>query len=80
MARFSKCTEQYAQKVFDSADIVRDAILHQLTRPESQTQVAGRRLITGSCCGFCLAIPQSRCILFRFLKRVRKEFLACLTN
>jgi hypothetical protein len=24
MARFSKCTEQYAQKVLDSADIVRD--------------------------------------------------------
>ena len=31
MAHFSKCTEQYAQKVFDSADIVRDAIFRQLT-------------------------------------------------
>jgi len=30
MARFSKCTEQYAQKVFDSADIVRDGIFRQL--------------------------------------------------
>jgi hypothetical protein len=31
MARSSECTEQYAQKVFDSAGIVRDACLHQLT-------------------------------------------------
>jgi len=30
MARSSECTEQYAQKVFDSADIVRDAMLRQL--------------------------------------------------
>jgi hypothetical protein len=29
MARSSECTEQYAQKVFDSADIVRDAMLCQ---------------------------------------------------
>jgi hypothetical protein len=29
MARSSECTEQYAQKVFDNADIVRDAIFHQ---------------------------------------------------
>src|ERR1035437_2678796 len=29
MARSSECTEQYAQKVFDSADIVRDGILRQ---------------------------------------------------
>jgi hypothetical protein len=26
VARSSECTEQYAQKVFDNADIVRDAI------------------------------------------------------
>jgi hypothetical protein len=31
MARSSECTEQYAQKVFDSADIVRDGIYRQLT-------------------------------------------------
>jgi hypothetical protein len=30
MARSSECTEQYAQKVFDSAGIVRDAIFQQL--------------------------------------------------
>ena len=30
MARSSECTEQYAQKVFDSADIVREAMLRQL--------------------------------------------------
>ncbi len=29
MARSSECTEQYAQKVFDSADILRDAMFHQ---------------------------------------------------
>jgi len=29
MARCSECTEQYAQKVFDNADIVRDAIFQQ---------------------------------------------------
>jgi hypothetical protein len=29
MARSSECTEQYAQKVFDSADIVRDGIFRQ---------------------------------------------------
>jgi len=31
VARSSECTEQYAQKVFDNADIVRDAIFRQLT-------------------------------------------------
>jgi len=30
MARSSACTEQHAQKVIDTADIVRDAIFHQL--------------------------------------------------
>jgi hypothetical protein len=30
MARSSECTEQYAQKVFDRADIVRDAMFYQL--------------------------------------------------
>jgi hypothetical protein len=29
MARSSECTEQYAQKVFDSAGIVREAMLQQ---------------------------------------------------
>ena len=31
MARSSECTEQYAQKVLDTADIVRDAIYQQST-------------------------------------------------
>ena len=30
MARSSECTEQYAQKVFDSAGIVREAIFQHL--------------------------------------------------
>jgi len=34
MARSSECTEHYAQKVFDSADIVRDEIYQQLPKPE----------------------------------------------
>ena len=29
MARASECTEQYAQKVLDTADIVREAMLRQ---------------------------------------------------
>src|ERR1017187_9920525 len=32
MARSSECTDQYAQKVFDNADIVRDAIFRQLNK------------------------------------------------
>ncbi len=31
MALFSECTDRYAQKLLDTADIVRDAILRQLT-------------------------------------------------
>jgi hypothetical protein len=31
MARSSECTDQYARKVLDTADIVRDAIFHQPT-------------------------------------------------
>jgi hypothetical protein len=30
MARSSECTEQYAQKVLDTADFVRDACFRQL--------------------------------------------------
>jgi hypothetical protein len=30
MARSSECTESYAQKMIDTADIVRDAIFQQL--------------------------------------------------
>jgi len=33
VARSSECTEQYAQKVFDNADIVRDAIFRQQSTP-----------------------------------------------
>ena len=32
MALFSECTDSYAQKLLDTADIVREAILRQLTR------------------------------------------------
>jgi hypothetical protein len=31
MARSSECTEQYAQKVLDTADIVREAMFQQVT-------------------------------------------------
>jgi len=34
MARSSACTEQYAHKVFDRGDIVRDAIFRQLRPPQ----------------------------------------------
>ena len=33
MARSSECAEQYAQKVFDSADIVREGIYRQQSCP-----------------------------------------------
>jgi len=36
MARSSECTEQYAQKVLDTAGIVRDACFQQLSRRLSQ--------------------------------------------
>jgi hypothetical protein len=35
MARSSECTHSYAQKVLDAADIVREAIFHQLTLTRS---------------------------------------------
>src|ERR1019366_2906403 len=54
MARSSECTEQYAQKVFDNAGIVRDAILQQLSaqdlsnsRDARPTQTASRILHRG---------------------------------
>jgi len=31
MALFSECTQECARKLLDTADIVRDAIFHQLT-------------------------------------------------
>jgi hypothetical protein len=31
MARSSECTDQYAQKVLDTADIVREAMFQQVT-------------------------------------------------
>jgi hypothetical protein len=32
MARSSECTDRYAQKVLDTADIVREAIYRQMRR------------------------------------------------
>jgi len=40
MARSSECTEQYAQKVIDSADIVREAILRQLSYCRAHNSMA----------------------------------------
>ncbi len=31
MALFSECTDRYAQKLLDTADIVREAMFHQLS-------------------------------------------------
>jgi hypothetical protein len=36
MALFSECTDRYAQKTLDTADIVREAILQPLWRPASE--------------------------------------------
>jgi len=54
MARSSECTEQYAQKVFDSAGIVREAILQQ--RSASGKLKAGPR---GS--EYVAGLPIRRC-------------------
>jgi hypothetical protein len=35
MALFSECTDRYAQKLLDTADIVREAILQQLSKEMS---------------------------------------------
>ena len=35
MALFSECTDRYAQKLLDTADIVREAMFHQTTLPSS---------------------------------------------
>ena len=37
MARSSECTEQYAQKVLDTAGIVREAMLRQ--RPKTECRI-----------------------------------------
>jgi hypothetical protein len=37
MALFSECTDRYAQKTLDTADIVREAISRQLTKAVSGT-------------------------------------------
>jgi hypothetical protein len=37
MALFSECTDRYAQKTLDTADIVREAILQQLSESPVQT-------------------------------------------
>jgi hypothetical protein len=38
MARSSECTEQYAQKVLDTADFVRDACSRQLTEAHNAAE------------------------------------------
>jgi hypothetical protein len=37
MALFSECTDRYAQKTLDTADIVREAIFRQLSKNEEAT-------------------------------------------
>ena len=58
MARSSECTEQYAQKGIDSADIVREAMFQQLTRTQGSSgftfQVLTRKGIF--CCPRCNAM------------------------
>jgi hypothetical protein len=40
MALFSECTDRYAQKLLDTADIVREAMLHQLTFPHGDPHLS----------------------------------------
>jgi hypothetical protein len=41
MAVPSECRDQYAQKVFDTADIVREAMLRQLTHSSGADTLSG---------------------------------------
>ena len=46
MALFSECTDRYARKILDTADIVREAILRQLPQRNARTRahlIAGQR-------------------------------------
>jgi len=45
MALFYECTDGYAQKVLDTADIVRDAIYRQLTK---ESAAEARRVYYGA--------------------------------
>jgi hypothetical protein len=48
MARSSECTEQHAQKVIDTADIVREAMLRQLICVNRQALSTGPHPKEGS--------------------------------
>ena len=47
MALFSECTDRYAQKLLDTADIVRDAIFRQLDSLSKQTHYLRRNPDSG---------------------------------
>ena len=44
MALFSECTDRYAQKTLDTADIVREAIYQQQSSISPRGQIRTRRL------------------------------------
>ena len=44
MALFSECTDRYAQKLLDTADIVREAIYRQLMLRQPLTVFVGQRV------------------------------------
>jgi hypothetical protein len=55
MARSSECTEQYAQKVFDSAGIVREAIFRQLPQ-HCATMIGMPSALAFSVLGFSVGV------------------------
>jgi hypothetical protein len=55
MARSWECTEQYAQKVLDTAGILRDAILRQLLLDRASQN---RSMARGRLSSMCRSSPQ----------------------
>ncbi len=56
MALFSECTDRYAQKLLDTADIVREAIFQQLLRTEGAPDATRPRYASPHIVGFLVAL------------------------
>jgi hypothetical protein len=65
MALFSECTDRYAQKLLDTADIVREAILHQLTLTSEYPKDPGSLPYTPT-------VHNEHALMAAFLKRSKR--------
>jgi hypothetical protein len=66
MAHSSKCRDYYARKVLDTADIVREAILHQLTLTSEYPKHPGSLPYTPT-------VPNEHALMAAFLKRSKRD-------